>query len=424
MGTGMDGGVGGSAPARAPEVLFVSMAFPPLAFPRSVQVARLAEALSWPVGVLAAENAVAPRDETIAPGIEKRLRFLHRIPFRRPAWLWYVDRAAQRFRLPWARFPDEYRGWVRSAWTRYLELRRRGYRPDVLVTFGAPMSGHLFGLWEKRERETLWIAYFSDPWVGNPYHRLDPLSLAWNRRLERKVVEGADVLLFPSEEMRQAVMDGYAVEEAKKSDVLPHIAPVFPAREPREGYRIRVVGRFYGLRTPLPFLDALRETEKEEPDLLDGVEVELIGDLGRHAKAVAARLKESAGLSRRFTPVGECPHAETMKRIAGADALVLIDAPMATSVFFPSKLAEFFASGRFVLALSPPGPAARAVREAGGLVADVSDPEAVRKAVRRLLSERPRRLPSPPDIHRPDRVAARFQEKISALLTKNVSLAP
>jgi glycosyltransferase involved in cell wall biosynthesis len=64
-----------------------------------------------------------------------------------------------------------------------------------------------------------------------------------------------------------------------------------------------------------------------------------------------------------------------------ADCTLLIDAAVeagSESVFLPSKLVDYLGAGKPVIAVTPPeGASARVTREAGGVVCDVGDADAI-----------------------------------------------
>jgi len=375
---------------RKPSALVVSYAFPPMAYPQSIQVPRFVDMLGVSAVVVSGEDPMERCDETIAPDIEERVERILRVPFRRTLFQRRMDGLGERLYLGWANLPDPYRGWVYRA-ERWVESWQweTGFRPDLLITFGMPMSDHLFGLRYKRRTGCPWIAHFSDPWSDNPFRR-DNLLTAWlNRHMEGWVIEKADVVVFTSSETLDLVMRKYPSRWRKKAFVIPHAFDrrrFDPALLPPEGlYTIRYIGNFYGPRSPRPLLEAIERLAREEPALLDGVAVEFIGSMGRHRNLlqrypVAGRLVSFRGM---------VSYTESLRLMQTAHCLLVIDAPAKVSVFFPSKLVEYIGSNRFILAISPRGTTARVVREVGGLVVDPNDVMAVTEGLRKVLKERP-----------------------------------
>jgi glycosyltransferase involved in cell wall biosynthesis len=380
------------AATRPPELLAVSFAFPPLALPRSIQVARLLRNLRASTVVVCSDGEKDIRvDSTLEPDAEASLRACLRVPFGVAGWRSLADRIAYRFDLPlWNKSPDQYVAWQAHALRAVGDYaRREHYRPDAVVSFGYPMSDHLTGLRLRKLYGVPWVAHFSDPWVGNVYSKSegDRLTRARNAALERRVIEAADRVIFTSRETVEMVMAKYPAACAGKARVLPQCYDValFPPREPPDAgapILLRHTGWFYGPRTPQPLVAALRKLLETDAELLDGVRVELIGDIDEKTRAESGVESLPRGLVSIQPPVG---YSDSLALIASADGLLVIDAPAEKSVFLPSKLIDYIGAGRPVLGLTPAGAASALIRELGGWVADPSDVPAMAAALKSFL---------------------------------------
>jgi hypothetical protein len=250
-----------------------------------------------------------------------------------------------------------------------------------------PMSDHLFGLLYQAANRVPWVAHFSDPWTDNPFRRHAGAELAQ----ERAVMAAADALVFTSPETLELVMHKYDAGIRAKARVIPHSHPV-QASEPAEpGYVIRSVGSFYGDRSPKPLYEAVERLAREAPGLLADVRIELAGPLGEHQGLLDA-YPAAGQVIRLFGSVDFATGQALMRR---ASCQLLVDAPAALSVFFPSKLAEYLGTGRYIFAITPPGTSARIVGEVGGTVVDPRDGDGIVAGLRALLEARPDRLPRP-----------------------------
>lgn len=379
-------------------VLAFTYCFPPMALPRSIQVSRLLAGLEASVTVVCGEDPDERRDETIAPqtaaDTASNLEKIIRVPFHRFGPLSRLENWANRFYLSWARLPDVQRAWVKEAGQRFFDWQAAsGYRPDLLLTFGQPMSDHLFGLEWKRRTGLPWMAHFSDPWTDNPFRRDNPLTAWLNRRLEAQVVAAADRIIFTSPETVDLVMKKYPFSLREKAVYLPHSIDRSRYRPdlepPAEGYVIRAIGNFYGHRSPRPFFEALERIALQTPNLLNGVVIEFVGMTGRF-RSLAGRFPALSGAVK-FA--GSVSYLESLELMQTAHCLLVIDAPARESVFFPSKLADYIGAGRYILALTPEGASARVVRELGGTAADPADHKAAAEALKKVLTQRPRNLP-------------------------------
>ena len=377
------------------ELLAVSFAYPPLAYPRSGQVARLLKNTSFSTTLVCADERGAHRDPTLEPDAEARLRACLRVPFlvSRPRKL--ADALASRVRLPvWGKTPDQFASWIPKALRAVAAFtKRHDYEPDILVSFGQPMSDHLVGLKLKRLFGVPWVAHFSDPWTDNPFNRQDALTRRLNLSLERRVMRNADLLAFTSRETVELVMRKYPSEWTSKARVLPHsFDPLLYARDARDGGGehdgdvetvVRYTGEFYGRRTPRPLVETLRAILSERPRLLEGVRFELIGPVAPGVLEESGIESLPRGLVETRPPVN---YAESLALAAAADGLLIVDAPAERSVFLPSKLVDYIGAARPILGLTPPGASDELIRRLGGWAADPSDAAAMRRATEAFLT--------------------------------------
>lgn len=328
------------------------------------------------------------KDPALVAEAESFLEKTVRVPFTPPGWKNRAAGLAYRFNLPvWNKTPDQHRAWKQPVMRAIARLvTEDSYRPDILVTFGAPMSDHLIGLELKKLYRWPWIAHFSDPWVDNPFSNYDSLTRALNASLERRVVNQADRLIFTSEETLELVMAKYGLESRAKARVLPHAfdPQLFVKRPAADNpeLTIRYLGDLYGRRTPAPLFEALGRILASEPEALADVRFELIGptyDLPLQ-KLGLGNLPE--GLVAVKDPV---TYLESLSLMAAADGLLVIDAPAKKSVFLPSKLIDYLGAGRPILGLTSPGTSAALINELGGWVASPDDAEAVAATIKTFL---------------------------------------
>ncbi|HYH84249.1 MAG TPA: glycosyltransferase [Pyrinomonadaceae bacterium] len=416
-------------PGDAPtELLAVSFSYPPLAYPRSSQVARLLRSIPFSTTLVCADERGARRDPTIEPDAESRLRACLRVPFPASRLRARADAVAARLRLPvWGKIPDQYASWVRPALRAVGEFaNRHDYKPDLVVSFGQPMSDHLAGLKLKERFGVPLIAHFSDPWMDNPFNRHGPLARRVNLSLERRVMNGADMLVFTSRETVDLVMAKYPTAWKSKARVLPHSfdSTLYARGAGGSGDEIivRYTGEFYGRRTPRPLAETLRAILSASPRLLEGVRFELIGSVTTEALAESGLEGLPEGLVTLRPPVN---YAESLSLAAEADGLLIIDAPAARSVFLPSKLVDYIGAGRPILGLTPPGASDELIKGLGGWTADPSDDEAMRRAAQAFLTflsrnREERRLWGNPEVRRIYEVAS-VAERFEAMLREALS---
>lgn len=367
------------------KLLAFSYAFPPLAFPRSIQIARLLSHLDHDITVVCSDDAAARRDESIP--FHPKINVI-RIPF--DGGRYRLGRLADKIHLSW-HVPDAEYAWVKSAAQTVEALPKS----DCLVTFGQPMSDHLLGLDIKKRTGIPWIAHFSDPWIDNPYRRDNPISRAINRRMEHDVIAAADAVIFTSPETTDLVMKKYPSSWRSKAFDLPHATDpsLYPDENPPDHpYTIRHIGNLYGRRSPEALIRAVRRVSTED------ARIEFVGNPGHFSGIVSA--------------TGSVGYLESLRLMRTSHCLLIIDAVGEFSVFFPSKLADYIGANRHILAITPPGTAARIVHEVGGTVANPNDPEAVEAALRHVIAAHPSRLPTSTNHYAIPVVADRMMEII------------
>jgi glycosyltransferase involved in cell wall biosynthesis len=379
---------------RKPKILAVNFAFPPMALPRSIQVSRLLKSLDASIVLVCGEDQRKKPDHSIAPEIEHHLEHVFRIPFYRSILFRFIDRLTSELHIPWSDLPDVYRKWNLKALKHFLEWQETsGYRPDAIMTFGQPMSDHLFGLKYKKRTTVPWIAHFSDPWVDNPYRRDNPFTVWINRRMEGEVVKNVDALVFTSPETIDLVMKKYPFSWRKKAFCLPHCYDETlydrTLNPPSDRYVIRSIGKFYGPRSPKPIFEAVEQIALEKLDLFSGVVIEFVGPCEKFNA-------DPYPLARKVIHfIGEVSYVESLRLMQTAHCLLVIDAPATFSVFFPSKLVDYIGAGRFIVAISPPGATSRVVKDIGGWIADPLDPKSVIHVLKEVLKNRLMKLPLP-----------------------------
>ena len=268
-------------------LLAISYFLPPDLFPQAIQIGRLLAHLPADIGVVCCEPRSSEHDSQLNPGLDGHFVFRQNVAFR-PQLSGTAAALARRFVPFLGRVPDECRPWVPLAEDAALaKLKASGFQPDIMVTFGEPMSDHLVGLRLKERLGVPWIAHFSDPWADNPFRRYEFLAQFINARLETSVIATTDRLIFTSEETLDLVMRKYPSGWRAKAAVLPHSFDpgLYPQPDKPTGpLTVRYLGNFYGHRSPFPLFRALNLLHTREPKALDNVQFELIGSLPRRMR--------------------------------------------------------------------------------------------------------------------------------------------
>lgn len=277
---------------------------------------------------------------------------------------------------------------------------------DVIYSRSHPGASHIAAYRIKRKLHKPWVAQFSDPWANNPYHKNHTLMRkTMDSRWERLVVENADVLIFPTEEIADMYRQAYAsFGVSAKSVVLPHhytpeLYPEMPSRDTAVIASTRDMesenrqqaphvsfayfGDFYGLRSPLPFLEALRLLDRESPDVLHRMTVSFYGN-------IASKFSSLVQASPIPIVTDKVSYLESLKRMAKTDVLLLIDAPSMTGTnpFLASKVIDYLGAGRPIIGITDPkGTSPAILRQYGHDVIRPDDIKGIAQTVERRITE-------------------------------------
>lgn len=258
-------------------------------------------------------------------------------------------------------------------------------RPDIIVTFGQPMSTHLVGRKLKKLYPSLkWVAHFSDPWVDNLYNDYNWWTHFINQHFQDQVFVNADKLLFTSQETIDLVTMPYFKKICNKADVLPHCfaeklhqLPIKKTK--RNQLLIRYVGQFYGNRQPDPLLKAL---QKIPQNMLNKIRVEFVGS---STASLQERINH-AELEKVVYPMPSVSYLRSLKLMNESDILLNIDAPVDSSPFLPSKLIDYIGANKPIFGITPPGAASKLLRDLKCPVSSPDNPDEIADKLEKLIS--------------------------------------
>lgn len=303
-------------------------------------------------------------------------------PSRRAGWKSWLVNQAERLAIP-----DPQKAWRPLATRKALQLAAAGLMDAVIVS-APPFSSLRIGVEIKRRFPHIkLISDFRDEWVGFYLAELDPPPSARrvevSRREEREAVEASDYVVTVTPTMRDSIRNRYPEQPAAKFLCIlngfdPAAFQDFRSR-PLPNGRLNIVytGTVYANRqySPLRWLEPVEELELE---VRGQIHTRLVG---RIEPGVGERL---AKLSGSHEEMGFVPQAEALRHMEEADALLLI---VGNPTSMAGKLFEYLATGKPVIALTPPGgEVARLLEETrGGFWSDINDPEAVRRLARQLV---------------------------------------
>lgn len=270
----------------------------------------------------------------------------------------------------WWLLPDSYVGWSRRARGVAAQRMARG-DVSVLLSSSPPESVHLAAAGVARSSRRPWVADFRDPWV--PLAFREPPT-AWHRArqraMERRVIEGADLVLAASRTHEHALREVLGGERAARVEHLPNGFEPSPADAPGRGeagpfFLIVFTGTLAQMPDTETCLEAVHEVLARRPEARRRLRVRFAGpyESGYEDRSIALGLKGIVEF------LGPRPHQETRALQRSADLLVLWK-PRGTGfrTMVPGKLYEYLESGRPLVALLDADEEAADVARRGGAV--------------------------------------------------------
>jgi len=222
------------------------------------------------------------------------------------------------------------------------------------------------------------------PYGGGPQTQLP----RFYKRLLVRIGLAARWHVFPSERLRDYMLQFLPEAAATRSSVIPHIAPPMPAPRPRAGggaFTLTHAGALLPHRRVDVFFKGLAAFLADRRCARD-VRVVFIGPPDGELRETARRY--GADEACQFLP--EMEHARCVRYLADSDALLVIEAQMTESIFLPTKFVEYAQTRKPILAVAPRHGtiADLLVNYGGGVLADCCSPAAVAAALESLYSSR------------------------------------
>ncbi len=236
--------------------------------------------------------------------------------------------------------------------------------PQVVWATGNPWSSLVAGQWLSKRLGVPYIADFRDPWTLSEVRTRK--KWAWVQRIderaERRVVAGADVLMFQTRRMADAYRERYArldpatvvIGNSFDPDVFDDPISVESRfnredvlLDPSSMLRIGFFGRFRAISPAMPIMDVLVELRKRQASLVERVCIHSFGPLSETDAAQA----RAHGLEEQFVCEDAVPLERALSTLRRFDLLLVIT-DMHPRHVVPAKIFEYLAAGRPILSLS------------------------------------------------------------------------
>ena len=258
--------------------------------------------------------------------------------------------------------PDHMVFWIPFGVVKGAKILQRE-KCDVIYTTSPPHSEHIIGYILSKIFNKKWVADFRDPMLDSSGYSPSPIRYGIDKFLEKLVVKNAHKVIIISRSYLEKMYSRYPWAQ-KKFVVLPNgYDPeiYYSARvEPFKKFTIIYAGSFYANRKPDFFLKGLKEWLSKRPEIRNTVQVIFYGQAMEKAKQIV----ESEQLRDVVQFPGMIPQDELIPKQKGAHLLLLIigfDPESRGTV--TSKVFEYMACHRPILAIIPEGDAADILRE-------------------------------------------------------------
>ena len=124
--------------------------------------------------------------------------------------------------------------------------------------------------------------------------------------------------------------------------------------EKKDKIRITYVGHLDEIRSPRPFLEALKELKDEDSEIKQKLIVEFYGSMADSDKVYIIN-EELTDIVRIRKPV---TYQESLKIMMNSDWLLMIDADISSivkeNIFFAAKLADYIGTGKQIFGITMP----------------------------------------------------------------------
>jgi glycosyltransferase involved in cell wall biosynthesis len=309
------------------------------------------------------------------------LRVTHDVPQLPRKKTWHSAVAAVRFHTRY------YARWVGRV-VDMAEALHRANSFDIVYSRSLPVIAHIAGFWCARKLNLPWVANMNDPWEGSgPLFGHRPLPLferVFYLRWLRRTLLNADFVTYPCKELHQ-----FHIEIAKiphNAEIIPHVGCYVPDPLPSEGFRLVHAGVLGGGEWTGRPTSALLVGFKAFLDSLPARDSATVLVLVGPKDEETCRLASEFGIDQHVVYAGAVSYEESLKYIASASACVLVEGIMSKGIYLPSKLADYLAADKPVLALSPREGAVAALARNGELTRIDHDPHAVKCAISELYA--------------------------------------
>ena len=257
--------------------------------------------------------------------------------------------------------PDRFVTWLPFGVARGLKVIRK-WPIGALYSTSPQPTAHLIAGFLKKLKKIPWIADFRDPWIEEGlFPTPGTLRYRVESKLEEWVIRNADAVTVTTPRLREELLKRYPKISNQKIFVIYNgydeedFQRIENTRPPDcfEIIHAGLLTREY--RNPYPLLKVLSVLLEERKIARENVRLTLVGGgrflLSKEFRETITQL----GLSDVVQIEDRIPNAEALRRMAGASALLLLQATDDTSTLIPAKAFEYLRINKPILAMTGEG---------------------------------------------------------------------
>jgi glycosyltransferase involved in cell wall biosynthesis len=266
-----------------------------------------------------------------------------------------------------------------------------GKRPfDLIYSRSLPYWGHIAGYWIAKAFSRPWIANVNDPWDFHLFPGAKQGEERWlHRKMSewwmRRVLRRADLVTYPSR--RLAAFTEKISSVPHSMEIIPHVGLSVPAASVSPTFLLVHAGKLGSNelqgRPTVKLLEALRRFLERVPTACDRFQLLLVGPEDIQTTVLSRNL----GLAKYIHCTGRVNYETSLNYIASASVCLLLEnSDLSEGIYLPSKVTDYIAAGKPVLALSPANGEIADLSVSGGILqVSAIDVEAMAQALQRLF---------------------------------------
>src|SRR6266576_722090 len=264
---------------------------------------------------------------------------------------------------------------------------------DFVYSRSLPMCAHIAGFWCAKKLALPWVANLNDPWEGQflpevAFPNLSMLDSATYKFWLKRTLQSADLVTYPCERLHafHARVSGIDHDSA----ILPHVARINDGAAANGSlFHLLHAGKLGTSENPprpaKPLLIALKNFLDVNVDARPVTRLTLVGPADEGTNQLVLDL----GLQDIVSNTGRVSYEESLRVIAAATICVLVEAVVVEGIFLPSKLVDYLAAGKPVLAMSPENGTVTDLAAAHSSITKVGqhDPASIQTAIASLYRD-------------------------------------